>query len=79
MKRSAELDALTWDQATMLQLATLQGMRALGYNDSTLRNWAREGHIHPVAKAPGGQFLYHRPTVQAAGKWLETHRHAKAS
>lgn len=78
-KRSAELDALTWDQATMLQLATLQGMRALGYNDSTLRNWATTGRIHPVAKAPGGQFLYHQPTVQAAGRWIDENRHTKAS
>lgn len=79
MKRSAELEAVTWDHAAMLQLATLPGMRALGYNDSTLRNWAADGRIHPVAKAPGGQFLYHQPTVQAAGRWLETHRVGKAT
>jgi predicted site-specific integrase-resolvase len=79
MKRSADLDKLTWDQATMLQLATLQGMRALGFNDSTLRNWAHEGHIHPVAKAPGGQFLYHRPTVMKAAEWVTNKRHTKTA
>lgn len=78
-KRSVQLDVLTWDQAAMLQLATLQGMRALGYNDSTLRNWASAGHIHPVAKAPGGQFLYHRPTVMAAGRWVSAKNIARVS
>lgn len=76
MKRSHTLDKITWDQAAILQLATLQGMRALGFNDSTLRNWAATGRIHPVAKAPGGQFLYHRPTVTAAAQWSNT-RHDK--
>lgn len=79
MKRSAELEAVTWDHAAMLQLATLPGMRALGYNDSTLRNWAADGRIHPVAKAPGGQFLYHLPTVSAAARWIETRRHAEST
>jgi hypothetical protein len=78
MKRSSRLDRVTWDQAAMLQLATLQGLRALGFNDSTLRNWAAEGRIHPVAKAPGGQFLYHRPTVIAASEWIATHRQRTA-
>lgn len=72
MKRSAELQPVTWDQATLLQLASLKGMQALGFNASTLRNWAAAGRIHPVAKAPGGQFLYHRPTVLAAAKWRKT-------
>ena len=79
MKRSANLDPLTWDQAAILQLATLAGLRALGYNDSTLRNWAAAGYIHPVAKAPGGAFLYHRPSVMAASTWVTTHRHTEAS
>lgn len=74
MKRSSDLEQITWDQAAMLQLATLAGMRLFGYNDSTLRNWASDGRIHPVAKAPGGQFLYHRPSVVAASRWLETRR-----
>lgn len=79
MKRSAELDKVTWDQAAMLQLVTLTALRAFGYNASTLRNWASAGHIHPVAKAPGGQFLYHRPTVLAAADWIQTHRHDKSA
>lgn len=79
MKRSSDLDAVTWDQAAMLQLATLQGLRALGFNDSTLRNWAAAGRIHPVAKAPGGQFLYHRPSVLAAANWISARRHTEAS
>jgi hypothetical protein len=77
MKRSSDLTPVTWDQATMLQLATLPGMRALGFNDSTLRNWTADGRIHPVAKAPGGQFLYHHPTVLAAARWIEENQHAK--
>lgn len=79
MKKSAKLDKITWDQAAILQLATLPALRALGYNDSTLRNWAAAGHIHPVAKAPGGQFLYHRPTVASAADWLATHRLTKTA
>lgn len=79
MKKSGDLDALTWDQAAMLQLATLTGMRALGFNDSTLRNWAAAGYIHPVAKAPGGQFLYHHPTITAADRWIKTRHTDEAS
>lgn len=79
MKRSANLEPLTWDQAAMLQLVTLTALRAFGFNDSTLRNWAAEGHIHPVAKAPGGQFLYHRPTVVAAARWIEARRHGESA
>ncbi len=78
MKRSGSLQRVTWDQAALLQLASLQGLRALGFNDSTLRNWAAAGHIHPVAKAPGGQFLYHRPTVIAASEWIATRDRANA-
>lgn len=75
MKRSADLQRVTWDQAVVLQLVTLAGMKSMGYNESTLRNWAAEGWIHPVAKAPGGRFLYHRPTILRAADWVETHRH----
>ena len=78
MKRSPDLQRVTWDQAAVLQLASLQGLQALGYNASTLRNWAAAGQIHPVAKAPGGQFLYHRPTVNAASKWRESRRELHA-
>jgi len=73
-KRSAQLQRVTWDQAAVLQLTTLAGLRAFGFNESTLRNWAADGRIHPVAKAPGGQFLYHRPTVIAASDWYDTRR-----
>ena len=79
MKRSSGLDPLTWDQAAILQLATLAGLWALGYNDSTLRNWAAAGYIHPVAKAPGGAFLYHRPSVVAASAWIASHHTEKVS
>lgn len=74
-KRSDELQRITWDQAAVLQLTTLAGLKALGYNESTLRNLAAKGRIHPVAKAPGGRFLYHRPTVIAATKWRDTPPH----
>ena len=74
IKRSAELQRLTLDQAAVLQLTTLEGLQGLGFKASTLRNWASDGHIHPVAKAPGGKFLYHRPTVLAASTWMDTRR-----
>jgi hypothetical protein len=74
MKRSNQLQRITWDQAETLQLTTLAGLQALGYNESTLRNLAARGRIHPIAKAPGGRFLYHRPTVIAATRWRDTHQ-----
>lgn len=74
MKRSHQLQRVTWDQAAVLQLTTLAGLAALGFKESTLRNWAVDGTIHPVAKAPGGRFLYHRPTVIAASEWRDTRR-----
>lgn len=61
---------VTWDQATILQLATIDALAdLLGYGVSTLRRWAKEGRIHAVATAPGGKHLYHAPTVQSAAAW----------
>lgn len=71
-KRSNQLQAITWDQATALQLSTLDGFAALGYNPDQLRQWSADGHIHPVGKAPGGAFLFHTPTVIAAVHWHQT-------
>lgn len=71
-KRSHHLQQVSLDQAAVLQLSTLAGFAALGYNPDTLRQWSADGHIHPVGKAPGGAFLFHIPTVIAAHRWHET-------
>jgi hypothetical protein len=52
------LPAYTWDQATLLGLATAKGFRALGLKPSTIRKWASRHHIVAVGKAPGGAHLY---------------------
>lgn len=52
------LPAYTWDQATILGLATARGFQALGLNAATIRKWASRGHITPAGKAPGGAHLY---------------------
>lgn len=71
-KRSTQLQQISLDQAAVLQLSTLAGFAALGYDPDTLRQWSADGHIHPVGKAPGGAFLFHVPTVIAAHRWHET-------
>lgn len=71
-KRSEDLQQITWDQASVMQLATLAGFARLGFNPGTLRVWSAKGVIHPVGKGPGGAFLFHIPTVIAASKWMET-------
>lgn len=75
-KRSEHLQRITWENAAILNLGTLQGLAALGYNPAALRHWSADGRIHPVAKAPGGAFLFHIPTVIAAAKWLDETRTA---
>lgn len=69
-KRSDQLQSISWEYAALLNLCTLQGLAALGYDPAKLRHWSANGNIHPVAKAPGGAFLFHTPTVIAAGRWL---------
>lgn len=69
-KRSDQLQRISWEHAAILNLGTLQGLAALGYNPDRLRHWSANGNIHPVAKAPGGAFLFHVPTVIAAARWL---------
>lgn len=78
-KRSEHLQPISLDQAAVLQLSTLAGFAALGYNPDTLRQWSADGHIHPVGKAPGGAFLFHIPTVIAAHRWHETRTYDAAS
>lgn len=75
-KRSEELQRITWDQAEILRLSTLQGFSKLGMNPGVLRKWSAEGKLHPVAKAPGGAFLFHIPTVIAAKRWHERRQEA---
>lgn len=52
------LPKYTWDQATMLGLATAKGFRAVGIKPSTVRKWASRHQITAVGKAPGGAHLY---------------------
>jgi hypothetical protein len=55
-----DLPRYTWDQATILGLATANGFRALGINAATIRKWASRPKtpIRAVGKAPGGAHLY---------------------
>jgi hypothetical protein len=53
-----KLPRYTWDQATILGLATANGFRALGINATTIRKWASRHRITAVGKAPGGAHLY---------------------
>lgn len=50
--------AMTWDQAEILRLATARGFTALGIPAATVRWWASKGLITAVGKAPGGAHLY---------------------
>lgn len=72
------LPKITWDQATVLQLATTRGLTALGYSEHQLRRWSAAGIIHPIGTAPGGAHLFHVPTVNAAADWVKA-RHAAQS
>lgn len=52
------LPAYTWDQASMLGLATARGFNALGINPATVRKWASRDAFTAAGKAPGGAHLY---------------------
>lgn len=60
-----KLPAYTWDQATILGLATARGFQALEIPAGTVRAWASEGLITAVGKAPGGAHLYGIAEVSA--------------
>lgn len=62
------LDAYTWDQAAIAQLATANGFRALGINPATVRWWASQGLITAAGKAPGGAHLYSISDVSSAAE-----------
>lgn len=65
-------DRIAWEQAELLGLATVRQLSILtGRTASSLRHWAGDGRIHPVAQAPGGAFLYHVATVLSAAKWID--------
>ena len=59
------LPSYTWDQATILRLATARGFTALGIAPGTIRAWASGGLIAAVGKAPGGAHLYGIAEVSA--------------
>jgi hypothetical protein len=65
------LPRYTWDQATILGLATANGYRALNIPPGTIRRWASEGHIQAVGKAPGGAHLYQIAAVTRHAKTLK--------
>ena len=48
----------TWNQATILGLATARGFGAVGIKSTAVRKWASRGRIQAVGKAPGGAHLY---------------------
>lgn len=52
------LPGYTWDQASILRLATARAFRAFGIPDATIRRWASDGLITARGKAPGGAHLY---------------------
>ena len=62
---------VTWDQATVLQYATVGALADVyGWPTITLRRAIAAGHLHPVGTAPGGAHLFHVPTVCAAADRL---------
>lgn len=67
--------AVTWDQASILQYATVNALvEVYGWSLITLRRALDAGHLHPVATAPGGAHLLHVPTVLAAADRLDWNR-----
>jgi hypothetical protein len=61
-----DLPHYTWDQATILGLATAQSFTAIGITPTTIRQWASRGlgpnnnktKITAAGIAPGGAKLY---------------------
>lgn len=51
-----------------------EAARTAGVKPSTIRVWESRGKIERV-DLPGGQALYHLPTVKAAGEAGKKHRH----
>jgi predicted site-specific integrase-resolvase len=68
------LPRYTWDQATILGLATANGYRALNIPPGTIRRWAHQGHIRAVGKAPGGAHLYPITDVTRHAQTLKQRR-----
>lgn len=74
------LPRYTWDQATILNLATARAFTVLGVPAGTVRAWASEGLIRAVGKAPGGAHLYQIAEVSAvADRPRKTRGRRKAS
>lgn len=53
-----DLQRMSWDQASILRLATCNGFKALDIKPATVRKWASRGDITARGKAPGGAHLY---------------------
>lgn len=52
-----------------------QAAHVAGVKPGTIRVWESRGKIERVQDVPGGEPLYHLPTVEAAGKAGAKHRH----
>lgn len=52
-----------------------EAAREAGVRPGTIRVWESRGKIQRV-ELPGGEPLYHLPTVKAAGEAGKKHRHA---
>ena len=52
------LETCTWDQAAILMWWPATAFDAVGIPEGTVRSWARQGLIKPVAKGPNGYLLY---------------------
>lgn len=57
-RKRPDLQHYTWDQAQILALATSRAFRIYGFSDSTIRLWAKQGHITPTGIGPNGSVLY---------------------
>lgn len=64
------LPRYTWDQASILGLATARGFVAIGIEAQTVRKWASRKKIEAVGKAPGGAHLY---AIKAVAAHAEGH------
>ncbi len=64
-----QLQHMTWDQATILNLWSPAAFTAIGINPATIRQWASRGHITPVGIGPNGCRLY---------DYTQVARHAEA-
>lgn len=72
MKRPhPDLPRVTWDQAEVMNWWPAQTFNQLKISPGTVRRWASEGHIAPVAVGPGAIVLYRYEHVM--GRYWKLH------